>query len=93
MGNEKEQKKTLTEETLQHETNKWLARLKKETRGIKPAGKVDHEKVENSIKNIKAYIKDAEYFVGIDDMVRAFEAVVYAWGIYETCLRLEVVKK
>ena len=80
-------------DVLKSETNKWLKRLEKSTGDLKTSGKVDSAKVRNSIDNIHAYIKDAKYFRDKGDLVRAFEAVVYAWGIYETCLRLGVIKK
>ena len=80
-----------TENTLRQETNKWLRKLEKETKGIEPSGKVDPANVRNSIDNIHAYIKDCKYFLEKEDLVRAFEAVVYAWGIYETCKRLGVI--
>ena len=82
-----------TNNTLKKETKKWLNKLEKEIKGIKPSGKVDPEKVRNSIENIHAYIKDCKYFLEKKDFVRAFEAVVYAWGIYETCKRLGLIRK
>ena len=89
-----EQERNEIIETLKKETNKWLARLESETKsGLKPHGKADPEKVRNSIVNIEAYIKDCKHFMEKEDMVRAFEAIVYAWGIYETLLRLELIKK
>ena len=83
-----------TVESLERETRKWLARLESETKGgIKPVGKTNQEKIRNSIDNIHAYIKDCNYFLEQGDLVRAFEAIVYAWGIYETLLRLNLIKK
>lgn len=82
-----------TGKTLKAETEKWLARLEKEAEGLAPTDGWDNEKVRNSITNVHAYIKDSRHFLGKGDMIRAFEAVVYAYGILETCQRLGVVKK
>ncbi len=43
----------------------------------------DKEK-ESILKNLDAYISDTSHFLDKKDLVRAFEAVVYAWGILET---------
>ena len=45
----------------------------------------------DAVKNLDAYIKDTSYFLEKKDFVRAFEAVVYAWGIYETLLMTHLV--
>jgi len=88
--NEEEKNETIG--ILEKETKKWLARLESETKdGIKARN--DSEKVRNSIANIEAYIEDSKHFMDQEDLVRAFEAIVYAWGIYETLLRLELLKK
>jgi hypothetical protein len=82
-----------TGKALKTETEKWLIRLEKEAEGLAPSDGWDNEKVRNSIINVHAYIKDSKHFLQKGDMVRAFEAVVYAWGILETLQRLGMVKK
>ncbi len=69
-----------TEEELESETRKWLERLDErlEERDI------DVEQMEN----VTAYRDDARHFLEEGDLVRAFESVVYAWGILETLERL-----
>jgi hypothetical protein len=80
-----------TGRSLRTETEKWLARLEKESEGLTPTEGHDNEKVRNSITNVHAYVKDGRHFLQKGDMLRAFEAVVYAWGILETCQRLGVI--
>lgn len=79
-------------EKLESETKKWLKKLEKETKAIEPSGNFNPKRVRNSIRNIHAYTKDAKYFLEKGDLVRAFEAVIYAWGILETCKRMGIVK-
>ena len=79
-----------TEKQLKKETDKWLKKLKETASRIVILN--DSEKVRNSVENIHAYIKDSEYFIEKKDFIRAFEAVVYAWGILETCERLDLIK-
>jgi hypothetical protein len=67
-----------TQEALKKETEKWLAKIEdKKVKVLDP-------KAEPEVKNLKAYIKDTYHFMKKDDWVRAFEAVIYAWGILET---------
>lgn len=78
------------ETELKEQTDKWLERLKLKISEIKIVK--DSEGLRNSIENIQAYLKDAEYFLQMNDVIRAFEAVVYAWGILETCERLGLLR-
>ena len=77
-----------TEERLKTETEKWLARIEEKTKDLKL--------VDNNSKwafdNIKAYISDCKHFQKKEDFVRAFEAVVYAYGIYETTLQCKLLE-
>lgn len=77
-----------TARTLKEETEKWLEKIKKEK--IEP--KKTSRELDEQITNIKAYISDCRHFLKEGDYVRAFEAVVYAWGILETCQRLGLLK-
>ena len=38
---------------------------------------------EDFVRNIKAYISDARHFLGKKDLIRAYEAVIWAWAWYE----------
>jgi len=80
------------EETLREETGKWLARLEEAYSGFEPTGKLPEKDLKPIRQNVEAYIKDARYFLGKNDLVRAFEAVVYAWGLLEACQHLGLVK-
>lgn len=77
---------------LLSETEKWLKRLKIEfgKSRLKDPGNKEHKGLET---NIKAYIEDTGHFIIKKDYLRAFEAIVYAWGLYEAGLRLRVFQK
>lgn len=78
-----------TNDILKEETAKWLAKLESKT--ITPT--TDQKNVLDQITNIKAYISDCKHFQEKGDWVRAFEAVIYAWGIAETLERLGLIGK
>ena len=74
------------EEELRNETLKWLDKIKgRSFQGINETGK------EFEI-NIKAYIRDSEYFLSKGDLVRAFECVVWAWAWYEIGCMLSLLR-
>ena len=77
-----------TTEVLQNETKKWLGKI----RGKKIIPKENSKEVREQITNIKAYISDCKYFLDNGDLVRAFEAVIYAWAILETLERLHMIE-
>ena len=77
-----------TEETLKKETEKWLARLEEKTKDIK----LLDNNGKWALENVKAYISDCKHFQKKEDFVRAFEAVVYAYGIYETALHCKLLE-
>jgi len=72
----------MIEERLKTETEKWLARIEEKTKNIKPI----NSRAKWAMENIQAYIADCKHFQKKGDLVNAFEAVVYAYGIYETAL-------
>ena len=61
------------EDELESETTKWLEKLKT----------VEMDGDRAFVENIKAYISDAGHFLKNRDMIRAFEAVIWAWAWYE----------
>ncbi len=65
-------------EELKKETQKWLERIKQERKKIN----TDKSK-ESFINNIDAYISDSEHFLERNDLIRAFEAVIWAWAYLE----------
>jgi len=80
-----------TSEDLKKETEKWLAKLEKERASLRVVSEM--KEVPKAVKNMDAYIKDTRHFMEKGDLVRAFEAVIYAWGILETLERLGLVEK
>ena len=66
------------EDELKQETLKWLEKIKQEREKITPA-----EGNENFLKNIDAYISDSKHFLEKNDLIRAFEAVIWAWSQLE----------
>jgi len=65
------------EEDLRKEIAKWLPKAKAEVKKIK---KVNDE---DFLVNIKAYIKDTSYFLEKGDLIKSFEAVVWAFSWIE----------
>ena len=78
----------MIEHQLREETMKWLERVKKERKNIRAT----NEQSEDFLKNIDAYIEDTEHFMQKDDLIRAFEAVVWAWSWLEICKELGIIK-
>jgi hypothetical protein len=68
---------------LKEETEKWLVRAKEKREQLKSESAY--------MKNIDAYISDSEYFMKKGDMIRAFEAVVWAWAWMEILEELKAL--
>ena len=82
---------TETETVLLKETQKMLEKLEAEMRHISyDSGNKD---LKNEIENIRAYMSDCTHFMEKNDLVKAFEAIVFAWGIYETLLSMHHLRK
>ncbi len=62
-------------EKLREETEKWLVRVKEKR------SKLQSESIH--MKNIDAYISDSQHFLEKGDLIRAFEAVIWAWAWIE----------
>jgi len=77
---------------LRRQTIKWLRKLEKETKSIESTGRLGEPEFRSLVANMRAYVKDARHFIGKGDWVRAFEAVVYAWGILETSQRVGIIR-
>jgi len=67
------------EEDLRSETIKWQG--KAEDLYLKVSG--DGEFLEN----VSAYIRDCQYFIEKNDLIRAFEAIIWAWAWMEIGLQ------
>ncbi len=69
-----------TEEKLKEETEKWLEKLEDRLE--------DRDSSVKQMENVEAYRSDTYHFLEEEDFIRAWESVIYAWGILETLERL-----
>lgn len=69
-----------TDEKLEEEAEKWLEKLQDRLK--------NRDAEVEQMENVLAYRDDTRHFLEEEDYVRAFESVVYAWGILETLERL-----
>ena len=67
------------EQQLRDETEKWLEKINKERKIVN----ANDEKGADLLKNVDAYIEDTQHFLEKNDLIRAFEAVVWAWSWLE----------
>lgn len=72
-----------TQQKLEKETKKWLEKLEKEIENVS-------SEIEQ-MENVEAYRDDTYHFLEEEDYIRAWESVIYAWGIYETLERLDKI--
>jgi len=82
-----------TEEELEKETVKWLSKLEEEWPSAKPTGLLGKEAIASVTENVEAYMKDCRHFMQKGDWVHAFEAIVYAWGIFDAATRMHALVK
>jgi hypothetical protein len=78
-----------TEERLAAEIDKWGQRIAKELENIETYGTKGAE----ILVNIKAYVSDSVHFRDRGDLVRSFEAIVWAWAWFEIGVDLGFLKK
>ena len=69
------------EEDLRAETLKWLKKAEE------LFSRVSGE--EQFLENVSAYLQDSRYFLNEGDLIRAFEAVVWAWAWLEIGLEMK----
>lgn len=69
-----------TKEKLEKETKKWLEKLNNRIE--------DRDESVEQMENVLAYRDDTKHFLEEEDYIRAWESVIYAWGILETLERL-----
>lgn len=69
-----------TQQKLEEETKKWLNRLEERIE--------DRNESVEQMENVLAYKDDTSHFLEEEDYIRAWESVIYAWGILETLERL-----
>lgn len=68
-----------TDERLRDQTDTWRDRLDRALDEATVAG----ERGDRFLENIRAYRSDCDHFEGEGDLVRAFEAIVWAWAWLE----------
>ncbi len=74
-----------TQENLKDETEKWLERLENRIE--------DRDSSVEQMENVEAYRDDTYHFLEEKDFIRAWESVIYAWGILETLERLNLFEE
>lgn len=72
-----------TEQKLEEETKKWRDRLDGKLEGLD-----ESQKEVEQMENVLAYREDTDHFLEENDYIRAWESIIYAWGIFETLERL-----
>ena len=77
-----------TTETLRREIDKWTRKIKSELENIEAYG----TKGKDFLKNIKAYVSDSAHFLENGDLVRSFEAIIWAWAWLEIGMNLDYLK-
>ncbi len=77
------------EETLAYEIDKWTKKINAETEHIESYG----TKGKEMLANIKAYVADSAHFMEKGDLVRSFEAIVWAWAWLEIGTDLKYLAK
>jgi hypothetical protein len=78
-----------TEKRLIEEIEKWTKKIRKELENMESAsGKGD-----GFLKNINAYVSDSDHFLKKSDLIRSFEAIVWAWAWLEIGKELCFLKK
>jgi hypothetical protein len=75
-------------EKLQEETLKMIEKIEPMISKIEIIG----DRGEEMLENTKAYVSDSKHFLKEKDFVRAFESIVFAYGILETCEELGIFK-
>jgi hypothetical protein len=71
------------EKDLREETKKWLDRAEHLFSEI--SGEAQF------MENVSAYISDSKYFLEKGDLIRAFEAVIWAWAWMEIGLETRIL--
>ena len=66
------------ESSLRNEIDKWSLRIDEEMKLVKTT-----KKNGSFMTNINAYIDDSKYFLEKEDLIRSFEALIWAWAYLE----------
>jgi hypothetical protein len=75
------------EDNLLKEIDRWTKKIGEELENIEAYG----NKGERFLTNIKAYVSDSAHFLDKHDLVRSFEAIIWAWAWLEIGKELELL--
>lgn len=64
---------------LRAETEKWLLKAEEAMETVSARG----DEGDRFLANVAAYLSDCRYFLEKGDLIRAFEAVIWAWAWIE----------
>jgi len=73
-------------EELKKETEKWLKKIE----NLELVAK--SEKGKEFRRNIEAYISDTKYFLDKGELIKAFEAIIWAWAFLEISKELNLLE-
>jgi len=73
------------EEDLRAETVKWQKKAEDLYENVSGDGEF--------LENVSAYIRDCQYFLEKGDLIRAFEAVIWAWAWMEIGLQKGLLRQ
>ncbi|MBU5678728.1 MAG: DUF357 domain-containing protein [Candidatus Aenigmatarchaeota archaeon] len=66
---------------LKSEIEKWKNKIEEELNNLNKENQKENKK--EILKDIRAYIEDSKYFYNKGDLIRAFEAIIWAWALFE----------
>jgi len=80
-----------TETDLKKEIAKWTGKIEKEMKSVKLRDKYQKDPSKKRLlDNIHAYIKDSKHFLQKGDLIRSFEAIIWAWSWLEILKELNI---
>ncbi|MBI5061605.1 MAG: DUF357 domain-containing protein [Candidatus Aenigmarchaeota archaeon] len=78
----------MLDDQLRSEIGKWTEKIEEARKNVR----ID-EKHRNSLKNIDAYTSDSKHFLEKGDLIRSFEAIIWAWAWIEILKELGILKE
>jgi hypothetical protein len=75
------------ESDLRKEIDKWTLKIEEE---IKRTKLLDKNK-SNFLDNINAYVSDSKYFLQKNELIKSYEALIWAFAVLETCKELKIL--
>ncbi len=76
------------ENKIEQEIKKWSGKIGKKLENVGPAAPKGNE----FLRNINAYVSDSAHFHDKGDLVRSFEAIIWAWAWLEIGMELGLLK-